>query len=209
MKKAVFTAGEFATVTLANADLAVKTLKNNPIRTFNGSSDIRVYHKSHGMHSETDNVTIAGLASGTYNGFDHSEINGTYTSIKNITLDSYDLLVPGGPADATGDIGSNTVTATQNRQFDVLQLQIGHVIHPSTFLTTAIRTSTGKSLDGSESEFALTGSSSQKSITIGDNVYFTAPQMVASTINQTNEMSSATNYKSMLVNCTMISDNEN
>ena len=209
LKKAVFTTGTYAKVTLANADLAIKTLKNNPIRTFNGSSDIRVYHKSHGMHSETDNVTIAGLASGTYNGFDHSEINGTYTSIKNITLDSYDLLVPGGPATATGDIGGITVTATQNRQFDVLQLQIGHVIHPSTFLTTAIRTTTGKSLDGAESEFVLAGASSEKSITIGDNVYFTAPQMVASTINQTNEMSSATNYKSMLVNCTMISDNEN
>ena len=209
LKKAVFTTGTYSTVTLANADLTVKTLKNNPIRTFNGSSDIRVYHKSHGMHSETDNVTIAGIASGTYNGFDHSELNGNYTAIKNITLDSYDLLVPGGPADATGDVGSDTVTATQNRQFDVLQLQIGHVIHPSTFLTTAIRTSTGKSLDGAESQFALAGSSSQKSITIGDNVYFTAPQMVASSINQTNEMSSLTNYKSMLVNCTMISDNEN
>ena len=209
LKKAVFTTGTYATVTLANADLPVKTLKNNPIRTFNGSSDIRVYHKSHGMHSETDNVTIAGVASGTYNGFDHSEINGTYTSIKNITLDSYDLLVPGGPADATGDVGSNTVTATQNRQFDVLQLQLGHVIHPGTSITTGIRTTTGKSVDGAESQFAFTGASSEKSITMGDNVYFTAPQMIASTINQTNEMSSLTNYKSMLVNCTMISDNEN
>ena len=209
LKKAVFTTGTYAMVTLANADLPVKTLKNNPIRTFNGSSDIRVYHKSHGMHSETDNVTIAGVASGTYNGYDHSEINGTYTSIKNITLDSYDLLVPGGPATATGDVGGNTVTATQNRQFDVLQLQLGHVIHPGTSLTTGIRTTTGKSVDGAESQFALAGASSEKSITMGDNVYFTAPQMIASTINQTNEMSSLTNYKSMLVNSTLYSTNAN
>ena len=208
LKKAVFTTGTYATVTLANADLPVKTLKNNPIRTFNGSSDIRVYHKSHGMHSTTDNVTIAGVASATYNGLAHSEINGTYTSIKNITLDSYDL-TSGGTATATGDVGSNTVTATQNRQFDVLQLQLGHVIHPGTTLTTGIRTTTGKSVDGSESEFALAGASAEKSITIGDNVYFTAPQMVASTINQTNEMSSLTNYKSMIVNCTLYSTNAN
>jgi hypothetical protein len=209
LKKAVFTTGTYAMVTLANADLPVKTLKNNPIRTFNGSSDIRVYHKSHGMHSTTDNVTIAGVGSGTYNGFAHSEINGTYTSIKNITLDSYDLLVPGGPATATGDVGSNTVTATQNRQFDVLQLQLGHVIHPGTSITTGIRTTTGKSVDGAESQFALAGASSEKSITMGDNVYFTAPQMVASTINQTNEMSSLTNYKSILVNNTLYSTNAN
>ena len=208
LKKAVFTTGTYAMVTLANADLPVKALKNNPIRTFNGSSDIRVYHKSHGMHSTTNNVTIAGIASGTYNGLDHSEINGTYTAIKNISLDSYDLTSV-GTAIATGDVGSNAVTATQNRQFDVLQLQLGHVIHPDTSITTAIRTTTGKSVDGSESEFALAGASSEKSVTLGDNVYFTAPQMVASTINQTNEMSNLTNYKSMLVNCTMISDNEN
>jgi hypothetical protein len=55
----------------------------------------------------------------------------------------------------------------------------------------------------------LAGASAEKSITIGDNVYFTAPQMVASTINQTNEMSSLTNYKSMIVNCTLYSTNAN
>ena len=208
LKKAVFTTNTYATATLANADLPVKTLKNNPIRTFSGSTDIRVYHKNHGMHSLTDNVTIAGVGSGTYNGIAHSNINGTYTSIKNITLDSYDLTA-GSAATATGDVGSNTVTATQNRQFDVVQLQLGHVIHPGTSLTTGIRTTTGKSVDGSETQFALAGASSEKSVTIGDNVYFTTPQMVASTINQTNEMSSLTNYKSMIINCTMFSENAN
>ena len=32
-----------------------------------------------------------------------------------------------GTASATGDVGGSSVTATQNRQFDVMQLQIGHV----------------------------------------------------------------------------------
>ena len=90
LKKAAFTTGT-ATLTLANATLPSKTLATNPVRTFSGSADVRVYHKNHGMHSTTDNVTVAGISSGTYNGIAHSALNGTYTAIKNITLDSYDI----------------------------------------------------------------------------------------------------------------------
>ena len=68
------------------------------------------------MHGTSNNVTIAGVPSGTYNGLAHSSINGTYTSISNVTLDSYDIQIPGSTnATASGDIGSNAVTATQNR----------------------------------------------------------------------------------------------
>ena len=41
--------------------MPVKTLRNNPIRTFNGSGTIRVFHPNHGMHSGSDNVIIAGV----------------------------------------------------------------------------------------------------------------------------------------------------
>ena len=41
----------------------------------------------------------------------------------------------------------------------------------------------------SESEFALTSDSVQINVVSNDNIYFTAPQMVASSINETNEMS--------------------
>ena len=48
------------------------------------------------MHSTSNNVTIAGLDGSTsYNGILGSSINGTYTSISNVTLDSYDIQVPG------------------------------------------------------------------------------------------------------------------
>ena len=92
MKKAVFDTSTSGTLTtLANKDLPSRTLGANPLRTFNGTGVIRVFHKNHGMHSTSDNVTISGVAAGTYNGMAHSAINGTYTSISNITLDSYDI----------------------------------------------------------------------------------------------------------------------
>jgi len=203
MKRAEFDITSSGTLTLGNASLPSKTLDNNPIRTFNGSGVIRVFHKNHGMHSTTDNVTIAGVASGTYNGIAHSDINGTYTSISNITLDSYDVTTA-GTATATGDVGGSTVTATQNRLFDLLQLQIGNVVHPGTTLTSTLRTTSGKSIHGTETAFTLQGTSAAENVVLGDNIYFDNPRMVASDINQTNE---SIGTKSLVVNLTMSSTN--
>ena len=205
LKKAVFDTSSTGTLTLTNDTLPAKTLDSSPIRTFNGSGVIRVFHKNHGMHSANSNVIIAGLASGTYNGIAHSLINGTYTSISNITLDSYDVTTT-GTANATGDVGGTTVTATQNRPFDLLQLQIGKVVHPQTSISSTLRTTSGKSVHGTESPFALEAASSQKNVVLGDNIYFTSPRMVASAINETNEMAGS---KSMFINLTINSSNKN
>jgi hypothetical protein len=205
LRKAVFDTSASGTLTLANKTLPVKTLEANPIRTFNGTGLIRIFHKNHGMHSTSDNVTIAGVEAGTYNGIAHSDINGTYTSISNITLDSYDVTTS-GTASATGDVGGSSVTATQNRLFDVLQPQIGHIVHPETSLTTTLRKTTGKSLHGSETPFSLAATTAAENVVLGDNYYSDIPHLVASDINQTNEMSGS---KSIVFNLTMSSSNAN
>ena len=191
------------TLTLANKDLPVRTLAANPLRTFNGTGLIRVFHKNHGMHSTSNNVTIAGVSSGTYNGIAHSDINGTYTSISNITLDSYDITTS-GTATASGDVGGSSVTATENRAFDVLQLQVGTLNLPGTTLTSTLKTTTGKSVHGVETPFTIDTTASNTVLL--DNIYFTEPRLVASAINETNEMSG---NKSMIVNLTMSTTNAN
>jgi len=178
------------TVTLTNDTLSTRTLKNNPLRTTNGSSVIRVFHPNHGMHGTDNNVTIAGIPSGTYNGIDTTTdpINGTYTSISNITLDSYDITLASGTASATGDIGGATVTATQNRIFDVLNLGgIQTMIVPGTNIDYYVRTSTGKSVHGSETQFTLTSAANKLAVVNNDNLFFTTPQMVASEINESGD----------------------
>jgi hypothetical protein len=179
------------TVTLTNDTLEGRTLKTNPLRTTNGSKEITVYHPNHGMHGTSNNVTISGLDSGTYNGIAHDDINGTYTSIKDITLDSY-VITSGSSSNATstGDVGGSAVTATQNRKFDLINLSgIQTMNLPGTSIEHYIRTTTGKSIHGSESEFTLVTNSNKIAVVNDDNIYFTAPQMVSSDINQTNEMS--------------------
>ena len=201
------------TATLVNESLPAKTLKNNPIRTLSDSSSIiRISHPNHGMHGTSNNVTIAGVPAGTYNGISADQINGTYTSISNVTLDSYDL----NPSNntnysgsiatptASGDIGGTAVTATQNRLYDVVNLSLQTMTVPGTTIGYNMRPTTGKSISGGESEFSLTGTSSAINVIANDNIYFTSPRMVASQINETNEMSG---NKSLFVNCVMSTSN--
>jgi len=191
------------TVTLVNDDLETKTLPNNSLRTTSGSGVIRVFHKNHGMHGTNNNVTISGVAAGTYNGIVHTAINGTYTSISNVTLDSYDITTS-GTANATGDIGGTTVTATQNRLFDLSCLNISTMTIPGTIINYNMRTTSGKSIHGNETEFSLTSAFNAINVNIGNNILFTSPQIVASSINETNEMAGG---KSLFVNLTLSTTN--
>ena len=192
-------------VTLCNESLPARKLKNNPIRTTQGSDVVRVYHPNHGMHSTSNNVVISGIPSGTYNGLAHSSINGTYTTISNITLDSYDVQIPGSTnANTSGDIGSNAVYASQNRLYDVMNLNLSTMSVPGTGLSYKLRPTTGQSIHGSEAEFSTVSVANSGSVIANDNIYCTSPKMVASQINETNEMNG---LKSLYVNVEMTTTN--
>jgi hypothetical protein len=203
INRAEFSINSPGQATFTNDSLPVKTLPNNSLRTTNTSGVIRVFHKNHGMHGSNNNVTIAGVAAGTYNGITHTQINGTYTSISNVTLDSYDITTA-GTATATGDIGGTTVTATENRLYDVACLNLGTLTVPGTSLLYNLRTTTGKSIHGTESEFSLNSTANTINVIPGDNIYFNSPQLVASSINETNEM---TGSKSLFLNIILRSTN--
>jgi hypothetical protein len=161
-----------------------------PVKTSSGSADITIHHRNHGMHSTANNVTIAGLASGTYNGIASTNINGTYTAIKNIKLHSYQVTAANSDAaSATGDIGGATITVTRNIMFDVIKPVAGIIQPPGTEISTVMRTTSGKTLEGGETEFSLTTVSDEKAVELNEDYYMTAPQIVASAINETNEMS--------------------
>ena len=94
--------------------------------------------------------------------------------------------------------------ATENRAFDVAQLQVGTLTLPATNLSATLKTTTGKSVHGTETPFTLDTTASNT--VLQDNIYFTSPRLVASSINETNEMSGS---KSLVVNISMSSTNAN
>ena len=209
INRAEFTTGTTGTVYLVNDEIPVKTLKQNPITTTSGSAVITIHHPNHGMHSTSANVTIAGVPSGSHNGIAHTNINGTYTTIGNIKLDSYTVTAQNSDtASATGEAGGSAVTATRNILFDVIQPCVGAIQPPNTSLTSTMRTTGGRTLEGSETEYSLDSTSKQKQITFNEDYYMTAPGMVASPINETNEMSGSKSL-SIAISMSTPADNSN
>jgi len=205
IKRAEFDIANTGKLTLGNDTLPTRTLKNNSLRTTNGSKTIRVSHPNHGMHGTTNRVIISGVPSGTYNGLASDDINGTYNSISNITLDSYEVESPSSTnATSTGDIGGTAIEATQNRAYDLLNLSIQTMTLPETGISYALRPTTGKSVHGSETEFTRTTSANQFSVIANDNIYFTSPNYV---LSQTNELGKISGNKSLITQLSLTSSN--
>ena len=197
IKRCAFTEDTIGDVFFVNDELPVHTLtKVNPISTTASSADITIHHRNHGMHSTSANVTIAGVPSGTHNGIASTNINGTYTTIKNIKLDSYQVTAQNSDAaSATGDIGgTNNVTATRNILFDVMQPVVGNVIHGGTSLSAMMRTTGGRTIESSETEYSLETAAQRKPVALNADYYMTKPGMIASGINETNEMSGSKSF---------------
>ena len=217
LRSADFTTDTTGTVYLVNDVVPEQTLKQNPIEvnatagsgTAFGTNPaiIKINARNHGMHSTSHNVTIAGVPSGTFNGLASTNINGTYTSIGNVTLDSFTVTAQNSDvATTTGSIGGTAVTVTKNILYDIIQPVVGLIQPNGTTITTAFRQTGGRTLEQSENEFTLTSESKEVSIEANNDFYTTTPGMVCSQINETNEMSGS---KSLVVKLTLSSPDGN
>ena len=133
------------------------------------------------------------------------DINKTHTAIGNTQTDSYTITLSTTPV-VDGDSGTSTfggslATATENAQYDVSTFIMGTVIPSKTKIETAVLATSGTSPSGSETSF--TKSTTNRVVPIGDNYYWTSNNLVASGINETNEMSGT---KSLSVPITLTSE---
>jgi len=119
------------------------------------------------------------------------DINKTHTAIGNIGIDSYTITLATTPVvDGAGSIssfGGSVVTATENNQYDVSTTIMGLLTPARTSLAAGFLGTTSTSPSGSETSF--TKSTTSTSIPLDDNYYWDTSYMVASSINETNEMS--------------------
>ena len=200
VNRAAFTENTQGHVYLVNDDIPTQILGKNPIETNatagSGSTFgsnpaiIKINARNHGLHSSSHNVTIAGVPAGTYNGIASTNINGTYTTIGNITLDSFTVTAQNSDvATATGSIGASAVTINPNIQYDIIQPIVGLVQPAGSTITANLRTANGRTLEQSENEFSLTSASKQVPVEINSDHYLNNPGAVYSTLNETNEMS--------------------
>ena len=122
------------------------------------------------------------------NGIPLTEINKTHTSLANIGIDSYTVSTSTS-ATADGVAGGSAIEATENAMIDQMQTLFSTIEHPSTGLTTKVRMTSATSPSGNQTSFSKQTLSQAESVPLNDNYIFSNPKMVASNINETNEMS--------------------
>ena len=135
------------------------------------------------------------------------DINKTHTAIANIQMDSYTIVLSTTPvvdgAGSTSTFGGSVATATENAQYDLSTTNMGLLVPSRTSLTGGFLATTGTSASGSEQSFVK--STTTRSVPFNDNYYWNETHIVASAINETNEMAGA---KSLSVPITLSTDLE-
>ena len=116
-----------------------------------------------------------------------TEVNKTHTSISGIELDSF-LITTTTAAGMTLSGGGIAVQCSRNLPMDVMQPIIQTMELPNTSVAGKLQATTGTSVNGSETSFALTTSSAAIDIPLNEDYYFEAPHIVCSQINETNEL---------------------
>ena len=138
-----------------------------------------------------------------------TEINKTHTAIANPSTDYYTISLSTTPVVASGGdstFGGSSVIATENAMYDVSSTIIGTLIPPECNIVSKIRPTTATSASGSQTSFTQSTLANAETIPLNDNYYYEDPYMVASEINETNEMSGG---KSLIMPLTLSSTNSN
>ena len=136
------------------------------------------------------------------------QINKTHTAIANIGLDSYTVTLTTAPtisgATTIAEVGGITAYASENYRYETMKTMIGAMELPDTTISAKIRTTTGTSPAGSESSFSTL--STGVSFPLNENFNFDTTRIVASSVNETNELSAA---KSLFIPITLTTIDSN
>ena len=127
------------------------------------------------------------------------EVNKTFTSISNIDIDSYSVTLSSSPAfdggsGSSAENGGTAVTASENHIINTGVLQLSYLDLEQTSITAFARTTSATSVSGSETSFSRKSEANEIKVAINDNTDFDTTRMIASPINETNEMSGAKSY---------------
>jgi hypothetical protein len=96
----------------------------------------------------------------------------------------------------TKSCGGNLINATQNIQFEAVRPIVQTMILPSTNITATIKTTTATSISGNEISFIETDSAP---LNLNTHTYFNTPRLIASRVNETNNLLTSPGNKSLSV----------
>tara|TARA_B110000858_G_scaffold102069_1_gene117174 strand:- start:1557 stop:8246 length:6690 start_codon:yes stop_codon:yes gene_type:complete len=142
---------------------------------------------------------------------DNISANKTFTSISNINIDSYTItVVTNAYIDGTGTTraqsGGDDAYASENMLYDLAQMNVSNMQLTGTSITTVKQGTSATSASGVQASFVKDSISNATPIPLNENVYYDSPYMIASGINETNELAG---QKSLTLTCSLSSVQEN
>jgi len=181
---------------------------DDEIMTYTAISTNAVSGLSRGVDSTTAAVHADGATVYLYQAhkIPFTEINKTHTAIANIEIDSYTVTLTTTPVTdgsaGTAEFGGTSVTATENAMMDYMQTIIGALELQNVAISSKAITTSATSPGGTQTSFT-SGRSNKTSVPdvtfpLNDNYRFEFPHMIASSINETNELSSLRSYQTEL-----------
>jgi len=165
-----------------------------------------------GLSRGVDNTTAAIHADGATvylyqsNKIPFTEINKTHTALANIEIDSYTVTLTTTPVTdgsaGTTEFGGTAVTATENAMMDYMQTIISVLEFENTAIGSKAITTSATSPAGTQTSFT-SGRNNKTAVPditfpLNDNYRFEFPHMIASAINETNELASLRSYQTEL-----------
>ena len=176
---------------------------NNPGVNFAVGETITIEQSEVGGSGATvfATLTVTGVEQ-SLGGIPISKINTTHNkAVKSFDLDSYEIDISlgsgsgtthgGTVANVTG--GGSNVTATENMYYDVLHTLVPNIIYPKTGITSEIFRTSTNTPQGTASSYSRNNTS--ETIILNDNNFMTTSGIVASQINETDNMSSQKSFK--------------
>jgi len=139
-----------------------------------------------------------------------TEINKEHTAIANIGTDYYTIALTTAPTisggSTTAEVGGTTVYASENYRYETLKTSLSILELPDTTVAAKLRNTTATSPSGSESSFQTTSLADATTLTLNENNKQSVSNMVASQINETNELAGV---NSLFLPLTLGSNNAN
>jgi hypothetical protein len=184
---------------LTNTDVPLQLLTEDPLSVDSADATITVHQPSHGF-TVGDTVNIAN--STDFAGISASSINGARTIT---VVDATGYQFEADSASTSAELGGGAaITADQNILMDRMNVNLATLIPTGTAIQSSVKTITGQSIAGTETAYQI--QSDYKSIVLGKNIDFDAPQMIANAANETAQIAGAKSFK---LKATMFTNDEN
>jgi len=140
-----------------------------------------------------------------------TEINKIFTAITDVQIDSYTVALTTAPTVTGADgtpivrVGGSQVFASENYRFETLRTIVETIELPQTNISAKLGTTSGTSPSGTEQSFSKLAKDVE-SIQLNSTVDLDRSNVIASQINETNELSG---QKSLSLDISMTTNNQN